>query len=222
MVTFQRARSDEQREIRRQAILDTAAAMIAEMPVKQVSLNELSRRVGLAKSNVLRYFESREEILLELLDRAWRHWTADLRARPAGRSAPGAPVRHRADDLAALLTRSLVERPLLCELLSAQVGVLEHNVSPDIVARYKKSSLDNLGELIALVRERLPELDDRTPGFCAQTIIVIGAIWTHAHPSESMLAAYRFDDSLTAHCVEFGRDLQDMLSTLLAGTLSPK
>ena len=30
------------------------------MPVAELSLNELSRRVGLAKSNVLRYFESRE------------------------------------------------------------------------------------------------------------------------------------------------------------------
>lgn len=34
-----------------------------------MSLNELSRRAGLARSNVLRYSESREAILLELLDR---------------------------------------------------------------------------------------------------------------------------------------------------------
>ena len=52
--TFQRARNEEQREIRRRAILETAAAMLDEMPVAEVSLNELSRRVGLAKSNVLR------------------------------------------------------------------------------------------------------------------------------------------------------------------------
>ncbi|MBB4683157.1 TetR/AcrR family transcriptional regulator [Amycolatopsis jiangsuensis] len=222
MVTFQRARSDEQREIRRQAILDTTAAMIAEMPVKQVSLNELSRRVGLAKSNVLRYFESREEILLELLDRAWRRWTADLRGQPADRPAPGTPARRRADDLAALLTQSLVERPLLCELLSAQVGVLEYNVSPAVVAHYKKSSLGNLRELATLVRERLPELGEDAEGFCGQTIIVIGAIWTHAHPSESMRAAYQADDTLTAHCVTFGRDLQDLLTTLLTGALARK
>jgi AcrR family transcriptional regulator len=56
VTTFQRARSDEQREQRRRAILCAAAAMLAEMPVADLSLNELSRRVGLAKSNVLRYF----------------------------------------------------------------------------------------------------------------------------------------------------------------------
>ncbi|ATB39811.1 TetR family transcriptional regulator [Cystobacter fuscus] len=50
---FLRARSEEQREVRRRAILDTAAAMLEQMPVAEVGLNELARRVGLAKSNVL-------------------------------------------------------------------------------------------------------------------------------------------------------------------------
>lgn len=66
--------------MRRRAILDAAATMLAEMPVAAVSLNELSRRVGLAKSNVLRYFDSREAVLLELLDDAWREWLTALAA----------------------------------------------------------------------------------------------------------------------------------------------
>ena len=77
-MTFQRARSEEQREVRRRAILETAAAMLDEMPVADVSLNELSRRVGLAKSNVLRYFDSREGVLLELMDSVLRDWLAEL------------------------------------------------------------------------------------------------------------------------------------------------
>ena len=77
-MTFQRARSEEQRAIRRRAILDTAAAMLDEMPVAEVTLIELSRRVGLAKSNVLRYFESREAVLLELLDDFLGSWLAEL------------------------------------------------------------------------------------------------------------------------------------------------
>ena len=78
--TFQRARSDEQRALRSQAILDTAAAMLEEMPVADISLNELSRRVGLAKSNVLRYFDSREAVLLELLGGLVHGWVQHLAA----------------------------------------------------------------------------------------------------------------------------------------------
>src|ERR1043165_5526334 len=101
--TFQRARSEEQRAARSRAILDTAAAMLDEMPVADVSLNELSRRVGLAKSNVLRYFESREAVLLELLDVFLESWLAELADElAAGIEAHAAP-EGRAGQLAGIL-----------------------------------------------------------------------------------------------------------------------
>ncbi|GAA2673706.1 TetR/AcrR family transcriptional regulator [Actinoplanes palleronii] len=75
---FKRAHTEEQRSERRRQILDATAVMLTEMPVAKLSLNELSRRVGLAKSNVLRYFESREAILLELLDAESRAWLTEL------------------------------------------------------------------------------------------------------------------------------------------------
>jgi DNA-binding transcriptional regulator YbjK len=99
MTTFQRARSAEQREMRRRAILDAAAGMLAEMPVAEVSLNELSRRAGLAKSNVLRYFDSREAVLLELLNSAWQEWLGQLGEGLAGVDA-GASAAERGDRLA--------------------------------------------------------------------------------------------------------------------------
>src|SRR3954468_20356274 len=112
MTTFQRARSDEQREERRRVILATAGGMLAEMPVAALSLNELSRRVGLAKSNVLRYFETREAVLLELLEAAWREWLAGLGAEPRG-SAPGAAVDERVERVATAIARTLADRPTL-------------------------------------------------------------------------------------------------------------
>src|SRR3954449_3979699 len=103
MHTFQRARNDEQREVRRQAILRVAAEMGGQMPVAEVSLNELSRRVGLAKSNVLRYFESREAVLLELLDVFLGSWLAELADElAAGVKAEAAP-EVRAGQLAEIL-----------------------------------------------------------------------------------------------------------------------
>src|ERR1700754_1760777 len=110
-MTFQRARNEEQREARRQAILRTAAEMLAEMPVAALSLNELSRRVGLAKSNVLRYFETREAVLLELLDQAWREWLDALADELVPEDA--VPVRERVERVAEVLTRTLVARPML-------------------------------------------------------------------------------------------------------------
>jgi len=125
--------------------------MLAEMPVAQVTLNQLSRRAGLAKSNVLRYFESREAVLLELLDSAWQEWLARLAAELANAVDAGAPPAERGDQLAAGLATSLAARPVLCDLLSAQAAVLERNVSPQVAAEYKRAAIANVTALSRLV-----------------------------------------------------------------------
>ncbi|MFD5242163.1 TetR/AcrR family transcriptional regulator [Streptomyces tendae] len=220
MTDFQRARSEEQRGIRRRAILDTTAAMLEAMPIGEISLNELSRRVGLAKSNVLRYFESREAILLELLDRAWQQWVADLPALADAGIDQGAPVSRRAEQFAAVVAGSLARRRILCDLLSAQAGVLEHNVSPQAAARYKRAAVANVAGIAALARRYLPELGDSAPQLTAAMIMSVGAVWTHARPSAAMLAAYEADPSLTAFKLDFVTALQEMLATLTAGTIA--
>src|SRR3977135_2161273 len=110
MTSFKRARSEEQRTQRRRMILDTTAAMLAEMPVAAVTLNELSRRVGLAKPNVLRYFESREAVLLELLDHFLQEWLTELAGELAAGIDENLPMAERAAAGGEVLRRSLSGR----------------------------------------------------------------------------------------------------------------
>jgi AcrR family transcriptional regulator len=227
MVAFQRARSEEQREARRRAILDATAAMLDEMPVSDISLNELSRRTGLAKSNVLRYFESREAILLELLDQRWKQWLADLDGQllPAPDAGDGAgtagTVRERGDELAALLAGSLDSRQVLCDLLTAQSSVLEHNVSAEVAIRFKRASLDNIATLTAMVRRPLPELGDEA----ALRVVVlclafVTAAWPATRPSPSILAAYEADPSLAVLRIDFATALREATATMISGILA--
>jgi AcrR family transcriptional regulator len=221
MTSFKRARSEEQRAERRRVILDTAAAMLAEMPVAQVSLNELSRRVGLAKSNVLNYFESREAVLLELLDIASRDWLERLEIALAEGIDPEAGPSERGDQLAAAITTSLVAHPMLCDLISAQAAVLEHNVSPEIAVKYKRSTAGNLGVLARLVLRYLGELGEQDASrFAAVVVLVTGAVWTHAHPAAAILAAYEIDPSLAAMKLDLPTLLRELLEVQIAGLLA--
>ena len=218
-VTFQRARNEEQREARRQAILRTAAAMLAEMPVADLSLNELSRRVGLAKSNVLRYFETREAVLLELLDQAWREWLDVLTEEPAPDGT--APVAERVEHVAAVLARTLEARPMLCELGSASSAVLERNVSAEAAARFKRATLADMEAFGRLVRTVVPELTDlAATRFAMATVLVAGSLWAYSRPSPAMLAAYEADPALAAMRLDFPEALRELLATLLAGLLA--
>jgi AcrR family transcriptional regulator len=218
-VTFQRARSEEQREIRRKAILDTAAAMLDEMPVAEVSLNELSRRVGLAKSNVLRYFESREAVLLELLDVFLGDWLAELTDDlPAGIDAGAAPEA-RAAQLAEILSRSLAERKVLCDLFGAQGGVLEHNVSVEVVKRHKRASLARLATMTDLLRRHLPELGDDTQLFCLMALVSAGALSAYVPPPPSLVAAYAEEPSLGVLHLDLRDALRSSFTAALVGVL---
>ena len=100
--TFRRARRPEQVQLRRESILRAAKSLLEGRRVDDVSLRELGDEVGLAMSNVLRYFDSREAVFLEVLDAAWRSWLDPLEpalresvrgVRIAGPTRPGGWLR---------------------------------------------------------------------------------------------------------------------------------
>jgi len=182
--TFQRARSAEQRAQRSQAILDTAREMLAEMPVAEVTLNELSRRVGLAKSNVLHYFESREAVLLELVHAETKAWLDDLTSELGNSVNAGGDVTARTEQVARALAASLDRHPLFCELISAQAAVLERNISTATAITFKRTLNADLARLANLVTTAISELDTREASvFATAAVIMAGALWLHMRPS---------------------------------------
>lgn len=221
MAVFQRARSEEQREARRQAILGAAAAMLAEMPVAEVTLNELSRRAGLAKSNVLRYFESREAVLLELLDAAWQDWLTDLERQLADREAEKSSVRERTSLLSGVLATSLAARPVLSDLLSAQSAVLERNVSPAVAATCKRAAVASVTALGTQARCCVPELGEGGAfRFAGAVVMTAGALWSSCQPSAAMLAAYEADPGLAAMRLDFTATMRELAEVLITGLLA--
>ncbi|WP_018639638.1 TetR/AcrR family transcriptional regulator [Parafrankia elaeagni] len=207
-----------QRTERREGILRTAAAMLDEMPVSAMSLNELSRRVGLAKSNVLRYFESREAVLLDLLAAAAAGFLVEIAEKLPPTVDPSAPVSVRAGDLAAGLAASFDAHPMLCELLSAQAAVLERNVSTDVALRYKRGARDSMVGLAALFRRLVPELDEpRSAQAAGLLIALVGALWTRGHPAPALVAAYQVEPTLAFMNPPFRESLDAAIRTVLLG-----
>lgn len=207
--------------MRRQSILRTAADMLGEMPVAAMSLNELSRRVGLAKSAMMRYFESREAVLLDLLSEAAARYRAEIAETFPGWVDPSAPAPVRARQAAARLATTFAAHPMLCELLSAQHAILEHNVSVDVATRYKRSSRDGIRWLAERLRGLLPELDDeRALRASHMVIILVGALWTRSRPAPAQLAAFQADSSLAFMHPAFIEAFETAIATFLRGLIA--
>lgn len=210
-VTFSRARSEEQRAQRREAILASAAEMLADTRVADLSLNELARRVGLAKSNVLRYFESREAVLLELYGREFAAWLDALEARLDALTA------RTAESLAAAVADTAAERPVFAELCAAAPGILEHNISGPVARDYKRTLLGHVARLGTLASPWIGEDPEGVLVFVGTVTLGIGGIWSTCRLSPGMAEAYRLDPELSAFRVDFRESLEILLVTVIRG-----
>lgn len=137
----QRARSAQDKELRVSALLDAARELGLDQGVREVTLTAVTTRVGLHPSALRRYFESREELLLELAERGWGDWRDELLAGLAGAPGPlGSPGPLGPDELADVVAGSLERLPLFCDLLTHVVLSLEGSVRLERARAYKQAA----------------------------------------------------------------------------------
>jgi len=213
---YQRARRPEQKLERRDAILGAARELALRDGVRGVSLADIASRVGIHKSALLRYFETREQIFLELTAEAWREWAGALPGALADlRPGPGL-----ADAVADAVARSFGERPLLCDLIAHTPLNLERNVSMAAVRRYRLTSLGAVQEAAGLVQATLPALtSDECRELISAMASLAGAWWQISTPSPALAELYVTDPDLVHARVELTPRLRRTAQILLAGLI---
>ena len=161
----------------------------------------------------------REAVLLELLDDFLRSWLAELADELAVGIEAHASPEVRAGQLAEILSRSLADRVVLCDLFGAQGGVLEHNVSVEVVKRHKRAALIRLATMADLIRRHLPELGDGAELFCLMSLVSAGALSSYVPPPPSLLAAYAEEPALGVLHLELRDALRVAFTSALLGVL---
>lgn len=214
---FQRARSEEQRQQRRDAILSVASQMLAQMPVAEISLNELSRRVGLAKSNVLRYFDSREAILLDLFDQQLNQWATEL---DGSLVATEGTLRERIKALGTMMADSIAKRPIMCDLASAQAAVLERNITVEVALSHKQLVNSEVMTVVTAMRRVVPEFSEgQAYQVVAHTLLMTAGAWPQAQPSSAVQGAYDTDPEVARVQMDFRTLLYDTITLTATGLI---
>jgi AcrR family transcriptional regulator len=212
---FQRARGTEAKQQREQAILDAAAALGAEHGIRQVTLTGIAEVVGLHKSALLRYFETREEIFLRLTASSWREWSPALRAGLAELGAAATPAA-----VAEVFAGTLTARPMFCDLLAQAPLNLERNVSLDSVLAFKLVTQEEVLLISAELRRLMPPLDEAdTVDVVAAATSMAGAFWQMATPGSAIQQLYRTDPRLVHAVVDVRPRLVRILTAQLTGLL---
>lgn len=181
---FQRARSPQAKAQRAGDILAAGARVLDAGGIEAVTLQAIADRAGVAKSNLYRYFESREEILLRLLIDDLEELIAQLEAQSTGPRPVEAVARQFAEGFAA--------RPRLCLLVSQLAPTLERNISGDTL-RDVKTTLLGLGQRAAVaLAAALPQLAPEQCVAVLNTLFsLVAGLWPMANPGPDLAALLR-------------------------------
>jgi AcrR family transcriptional regulator len=209
---FQRARSPEAKAAREQAILDAARTLGADRGIRSVTLTDIADAVGMHKSAMLRYFETREEIFLRLTADGWREWTPSLCERIAAAST--------AQEVAAAFASTLAARGPFCDLLAQAPLNLERNVSVEAVRSFKLTTGASLARIAEAVRAALPTL----PPVASTDVVAVatslaGTFWQISTPPPEIAELYRSDPRLGHALIDLEPRLQRILTAYLVGAL---
>lgn len=213
--SFQRARSPEKKAQRREALLAAAADLVDEGGVDAVSLAALAKRVGLSKSNIYTYFESREHILLELMHAEWAAWMEGI--APDLVALAG---KNDGDAVAAVLAEHYLARPRLCALVAVVTSVLEQNVSEEAIAEFKTHTLALSARGAAMLHATLPALPfERCAWLLKPIFVAVAGFWPLANPPPAV-AAVMARPEFAALCVDVETDLRETIAELIGGSLA--
>ena len=210
MTGFQRARQPDQINLRREQLLAAAAELFDAGGPAGTGLNAIAARAGFTKSNVYRYFESREQVLLELFLDEFAALVAALETALA--ATPQGDVAALAETIAA----GFLNRPRCCQLIAILSSTLEQNVSEATITRVKTHMNEQSGRVVAALAARLPGASVEDCGWAiAMAGSLLAGMWPGAHPSPAAAAVLARPGF--AHLrINLARDLRRAVTALLA------
>jgi AcrR family transcriptional regulator len=206
---FLRARRPEHKQERHDAILAAARHLAVESGVRTVSLGAVAEAVGLAKSNISRYFGTREEIYLELLAAEWQDFNRAVAESLRDAESPNQAI--------IALAETMVGRPFFCDLLSHLPTSLEQNVSLEAARTFKHAVHQHVSATGAELARATHLTDREAAELVAAASGLSGLLYRAANPPPALARLYVDDPELAATQPALLPTLIRILSALAAG-----
>lgn len=210
---MRRARSEEDKQERRNALLRTAWRMYTREPsFSAFTMAALAEQAGVAKGTLYLYFRTKEELFLALLETGFDAWFAAMDTRLGGDGRAWTP-----EDAADAVVGSIRGRETLARLLSIQPAIVEHNVEYEAALRFKRQVMRRAEATGHRLEARLPFLRaGEGARFLVHLHALVIGVWQLAEPSPVIRQVMQAPELAPAR-VDFEEDLRFLLTTLLRG-----
>lgn len=213
MAARQRAVAVEDKEERRNALLDAAEALFVEHPDRMASVAEVAQAASVAKGTVYLYFPSKEEMLLSLHERQLQHFFSTLMRLLDSRARAGF------DEVWEVTRAHLVRVPGYLALSSRCFGLMDRDIPTQAAIAFKMRVGEALGAAGTGLERHFPGLA-RGQGvtLLQHSYGLIVGLWQLLHPIERFGTAMERAE-LAMFRRDYERELELALRALWAGSM---
>lgn len=211
-MTWQRACTEDKKQLRKEAIFEAATELFKRDGYENVSFNSIAKEAGFTKSNMYRYFNSKEEIFLNIFSGFFINWSDDCLS-----SLKKLPPKTEPETFAKAWVQSLLPHKSFLGLLPLLFIALEKNSCKDQIIKFKRLSLKVLSA-------HLTEMSRIFPGFSQSQVLaffrlsqaIVSSLWAANSSSKNLEEIYSQPEfkELKPH---FQKDLAFAIEIIIRG-----
>ncbi len=176
--------SPELTAARKEEIINACEKLYQKKIFKEITLQDISRETSFTRTSIYNYYESKEEIFLELFEREYTIWTEDIEKLIRRNGEIGR------EELALEIAISLQKRKLLLKLLSVNLYDLEENSRMERLVNFKTAYGNSRKALWKLIRKCYPKIKDyEIKDFMKIFLPYLHGIYPYAYATDKQIEA---------------------------------
>lgn len=176
--------SREVAEKRPDEIMDACIRLHETMSFRDINLKEISCETSISRPSIYNYFQTKEEILLGILEREYLRWNGDLQEMILGNEIMNE------EKFARSLGESLKHRKLLLEIQATDLYEIEENSRQEKLNDFKRAFLAVIESIEEALEKFFPELsDEERIDFSYEFFPFMYGVYPYVFPTEKQMRA---------------------------------
>jgi len=215
-MNWQRARTDENKNERKEAIYKAAFSLFKKNGYDKVSFNGIAAEAGFTKSNMYRYFSSKEEIFLNIFANLFEAWFENYT-----KQLQGLKENEDIQKFAKAWVSSMMADPDFLDLIPLLMVSLEKNSSFEQLVVFKRLSMGLLYRITLEVSRIYPDIkDEKAFRFLTLSYGATANYWAANSHNDALIKIYQMDEfqDLTPN---FEADLTESIEIIIKGLKAP-
>ena len=189
-MNWQRARTDDKKNERKAAIYQAAYTLFKEKGYDDVSFNGIAAQAGFTKSNMYRYFSSKEDIFLNVFGDLFENWFEDCLA-----DLKAFEIDVDSHHFAKTWCNTLLKHPEFLDLTPLMFIALEANSSYEQLIEFKRNSKNLLYQLALEIGRIYPALQGENAfQFLTLSYAASTNYWAGSKQNDALTKVYALEE----------------------------